>query len=148
MSKVILQNVRLSFVHVDAPQAIEEGQDKKYSVSVIIPKSDKVNIAKMEKAIKIAMEDGKEKLGKFVASKLKVPLRDGDEDRPEDEAYEDAMFFSASSARKPGIISITAVDMSKEEDYIYSGVYAHVSLNLYAYNTSGIRELLQDSITL
>ena len=45
-TKVITGTVRLSYAHVWEPQSINGG-DEKYSVSLVIPKSDKSTIAKI-----------------------------------------------------------------------------------------------------
>ena len=62
-TKVITSKVRFSYAHVFEPTAIEEGQEKKYSVSLIIPKSDTKLVEKLKAAIKAALEEGKAKFG-------------------------------------------------------------------------------------
>ena len=136
-TKVVTGLVRLSYFHGWEPVALEEGQDKKYSTSIIIPKSDTDTIAKIEKAIEAAKLAGKEKLG-AKGGKLKLPLRDGDEERPDDEAYANSYFLNASSRRTPGIVDKN-VSPIMDQDEVQSGDYARVSINFYAYNTSGNR---------
>ena len=63
LTKVVTGKVRFSYLHVWEPTAIEEGQDKKYSVSLIIPKSDKDTLLRIKKAIEAATEAGKVKFG-------------------------------------------------------------------------------------
>jgi Protein of unknown function (DUF2815) len=60
-TKVITGKVRFSYAHVFEPQSMEEGQEKKYSVCILIPKKDKATIAKIEAAITAATEAGKTK---------------------------------------------------------------------------------------
>ena len=86
-----------------------QGGTPKFSVSLIIPKSDKKTIAKIEEAIKAAYREGEAKLkgnGRSVPalSVLKTPLRDGDVERPDDEAYADSYFVNANSSTAPGIV--------------------------------------------
>jgi Protein of unknown function (DUF2815). len=102
-TKVVTGIVRFSYAHVFEPQSIEEGGDKKYSVSLIIPKSDKKTIAEIEKAINALKEEYKTKNGKLPA-KFKIPLRDGDEEKEDDETYANSVFLSASSKSKPGVV--------------------------------------------
>lgn len=123
--------VRFSYVHVFEPQTDDKGKDK-YSVSLIIPKSDKVTIAKIEAAIEAAKKAGLAKLGGNLKG-VKTPLRDGDEDRPDDEAYAGCMFMSATSNRRPGIVDANLQDLTDDEDF-YSGCYGRASVNFYAYN--------------
>ena len=101
-------DTRWSYANVWDPKSIN-GSTPKYSVSLIIPKSDKVTIQKIKAAIQAAYEEGESKLkgnGKSVPSLsvLKTPLRDGDLERPDDEAYKNAYFVNANSATAPGIV--------------------------------------------
>ena len=121
------------------PKSINGGTPK-YSVSLIIPKSDKVTVEKIKKAIQAAYEEGQSKLkgnGKSVPSLsvIKTPLRDGDLERPDDEAYANSYFINANSATAPGIVDAdrnTIIDRSE----VYSGVYGRASINLYAFNSN------------
>ncbi len=133
-------NTRWSYANVWEPKSINGGTPK-YSVSLIIPKSDKVTVEKIKKAIQAAYEEGQGKLkgnGKTVPalSVLKTPLRDGDLERPDDEAYANSYFINANSATAPGIVDAdrnTIIDRSE----VYSGVYGRASINLYAFNSNG-----------
>lgn len=61
-TKVITgKNTRFSYLVVNEPKAINGGTPK-YSVSLIIPKSDTVTIEKVKAAIKAAYEEGQGKL--------------------------------------------------------------------------------------
>lgn len=133
-------NTRWSYANVWEAKSINGGTPK-YSVSLIIPKSDKVTVEKIKKAIQAAYEEGQSKLkgnGKSVPSLsvLKTPLRDGDLERPDDEAYANSYFINANSATAPGIVDAdrnTIIDRSE----VYSGVYGRASINLYAFNSNG-----------
>lgn len=135
-TKVITGKVRFSYANVFTPTAIEEGQTPKYSVSLIIPKSDKATLAKIEKAINQAIEEGKAKFGGKIPKNIKTPLRDGDEDRFEDEAYANAMFVNANSVRKPGVVDEN-LDPIIDPDEFYSGCYGRASITFYAFNAAG-----------
>ena len=136
-TKVITGKVRFSYAHVFEAVAMEEGQKAKFSVSIIIPKKDKKTIAKIEDAIKAATEAGKaSKFGGKIPAKLKIPLRDGDEERPDDETYEGSYFLSANSNTKPGLVD-SNLDPILDKDEFYSGCYGRASINFYAFNTSG-----------
>ena len=102
LTKVIVP-CRLSYAHLWEPDSIN-GSEPKYSVSCIIDKNDKETIAKIKKAIEIAKDEGKGKWGGKIPANLKTPLRDGDIDRPEDEAYADSMFLNANSKQAPQIV--------------------------------------------
>lgn len=98
LTKVIVP-CRFSYLHCWEPNAVN-GSDPKYSVSAIIPKSDTETIDKIKKAIEQAKQNAVSKWGGKVPGNLNLPLRDGDIDRPEDEAYADSYFFNANSRQR------------------------------------------------
>ena len=131
--------VRLSYCSIWEPKASFDGAKAKYSTGIIIPKSDTKTIAATEAAIQAAYEEGIGKLkgnGKTAPALnvLKTPLRDGDLERPDDEAYADSYFLNANSTTAPGVVD---ADLNEILDHteVYSGCYARVSLTFYAYNT-------------
>ncbi len=133
-------NTRLSYANVWDPKSINGGAPK-YSVSLIIPKSDTKTIDKINAAIQAAYEEGQSKLkgnGKSVPALtvIKTPLRDGDLERPDDEAYRGCYFINANSATAPGIVDADRQPILERSE-IYSGVYARASINLYAFNSNG-----------
>lgn len=135
-TKVVTRLVRLSYAHLFKPTSIDEGGDKKYSVSILIPKKDTETLAKIEAAVEAAKELGKAKWGGKTPTKLKLPLRDGDEDRADDPAYAGHYFINASSKNRPGVVDINA-DPILDESEVYSGCYGRVSINFYAFDVSG-----------
>src|SRR5690606_30701701 len=101
-TKVVTGKVRFSYVNVFEPRAVEEGQEPKYSVSILIPKSDKTTLAKIERAIEAAKQQGLSMWGGKMPANLKLPLRDGDTDRPDDPAYRGHYSINSTSKIKPG----------------------------------------------
>lgn len=135
-TKVITGKVRLSYVHVFEPEAIGDSDDKKYSVSLIIPKSDTVTIGKIKAAVENAISNGlATKLGGKKLG-LKLPLRDGDIDRADDETYANSYFINASCKTKPGVIDRYKNQITDPEE-LYSGCYGLASLTFYAFNSNG-----------
>lgn len=133
-TKVIVP-CRFSYAHLWEPDSIN-GSDPKYSVSCIISKEDKDTIAKIKKAIEVAKEEGKGKWGGKIPANLKTPLRDGDIDRAEDEAYADSMFLNANSKQAPQIVD-RQVQPILDQSEVYSGCFGRVSITFYAYNSNG-----------
>ncbi len=127
--------VRLSYVNVFTPRAVDDDPDgdKKYSVSVLVPKDDKEQVAALKAAIEAAKQLGKSKWGGKFPPKLKMPLRDGDEEKPDDEAYAGHWFFTASSKNKPGIIDLMKNEITDPE-VLYSGCYGRVVVNFYPFS--------------
>lgn len=133
-------NTRWSYVNAWEPKSINGGAPK-YSVSLIIPKSDTKTIEKIQAAIQAAYDEGQGKLkgnGKSVPalSVLKTPLRDGDAERPDDEAYADSYFINANSGTAPGIVDADRQPILERSE-VYSGVYGRASINFYAFNSNG-----------
>lgn len=133
---------RWSYANCWEPKAINGGAPK-YSVSLIIPKSDARTLAKIKAAIEAAYREGEAKLkgnGKTVPplSVIKTPLRDGDTERPDDPAYANAYFINANSATAPGIVDADRQSILERSE-VYSGVYGRASINFYAFNSNGNR---------
>ena len=133
-------NTRWSYVNAWEPKSINGGAPK-YSVSLIIPKSDTKTIEKIQAAIQAAYDEGQGKLkgnGKSVPalSVLKTPLLDGDAERPDDEAYADSYFINANSGTAPGIVDADRQPILERSE-VYSGVYGRASINFYAFNSNG-----------
>ena len=135
-TKVITGKVRFSYAHVFEPSAINEGDDKKYSVSILVPKKDLETLARIKNAIEAATQEGKGKWNGKIPTVLKLPLRDGDAERPDDEAYEGMMFLNASSKNRPGIVDENTDPVMSKDDF-YSGCFGRASVNFYAFNVSG-----------
>lgn len=133
-------DTRWSYVNAWEPKSINGGTPK-YSVSLIIPKSDTKTIAKIKAAIEAAYHEGEGKLkgnGRSVPplATLKTPLRDGDVERPDDPAYANAYFMNANNSSAPGIVDADRQPIIERSE-IYSGVYGRASVNFYAFNTNG-----------
>lgn len=129
-------NTRLSYFHGWEPTSINNGPER-YSVSVLIPKSDTETVKAINEAIDAAIEEGVAKFGGKKPNKatIKLPLRDGDTER-DDEAYKGHYFINANSTTPPQIVD-KYVKPILDRNEVYSGCYARVSLNFYAFNSNG-----------
>lgn len=136
-TKVITDKVRLSYANVHEPKSIN-GSDPKYSVSIIIPKSDAKTIAAINTAVEAAKKDGISKFGGKIPAALKLPLRDGDAERPDDGAYANSYFVNANSKDKPQLVD-AQVRPILDPTEVYSGCYGRVSITFYAFNSNGNR---------
>ena len=133
-------DTRWSFANVWEPKSINGGTPK-YSVSLIVPKSDVKTVAKIKAAIEAAYHEGEAKLkgsGKSVPplAAIKNPLRDGDIERPDDSAYANAYFINANATSAPGIVDADRNPILSRSE-VYSGVYGRASISFYAFNSNG-----------
>ena len=137
-TKVVTGLVRFSYVNIFKSRSFHEGQDAKYSICLLIPKDDKATIKKIKAAIEEAIRDGvSSKWGGKKPSNLKLPLRDGDDERADEaEEYEGMYFLNASSNTKPGIVDKDLNEIL-DPDEVYSGCWGRASINFYAFNTNG-----------
>ena len=135
-TKVVTGKVRFSYANVWTPTSIEEGGTKKYNVSIMIPKTDTATVDKIKAAVDAACADFKSKNNGKLPKNYKLPLRDGDEEREDDENYAGHYFVNASSLKQPLIL-----DKDKDEildkDEFYSGCYGRAVINFYAFDKAG-----------
>ena len=142
-TKVITgKDTRWSYCNVWDAKSINGGTPK-FSVSLIIPKSDEATVRKIKAAIDAAYHDGKGKLrgnGKVVPPlvAIKNPLRDDDTERPDDPAYANSYFVNANSATAPGVVDADCNPILTRSE-VYSGVYGRASISFYAFNSNGNR---------
>ncbi len=141
-SKVVTgRDTRFSYVYVFEPKAMTEGGQEKYSVSLIIPKSDTKTIEAIKAAIKFTYEKDVAKLkgsGKSAPSlaQIKIPLRDGDSEKPDDTAYAGSYFINANSTQKPGVVD-ASLNPILDKSEVYSGCYGRASITFFVYNVNG-----------
>lgn len=140
MKVITGKDTRWSYANVWEAKSINGGTPK-FSVSLIIPKSDTVTVQKIKAAIQAAYEEGQAKLkgnGRSVPplTAIKTPLRDGDTERPDDPAYANSYFINANSATAPGIVDADCNPILTRSK-VYSGVYGRASINFYAFNSNG-----------
>ena len=142
-TKVLTGEVRLSYVNLVAPRVngTDPNGTPKYSVTLLIPKSDKATIQK----IKAAMEEAKTKYlsssnGKKLPANLKSSLHDGDGERPNGgefgEECKGCYVITVSSNNKPVIVHADKTPITELSE-LYSGCYGRAIINFYVYDTNG-----------
>ena len=128
---------RFSYLHCWEPDSVNGG-DPKYSVSAIVDKKDTKTVNAIKAAIEQAKKDSISKWGGKIPANLKLPLRDGDIDRPDDEAYAGCYFFNANSRQAPQVVD-AKVQPILDQSEVYSGCYGKISVTFYGYNSNGNR---------
>ncbi len=132
-TKIVTPEIVCSF-----PYLFEKSDyTEKFGLSIPIPKSEEAEIKKIKTLIGNAAENkwGK-KARAEVGKKIASPMRDGDEDKPEDEVYVGTVFFNANSIKKPGVVD-SALQPLMDMDDIYPGCIIRASVNFYAYDFKG-----------
>jgi hypothetical protein len=135
VTRIKTGKVTFSYANVWEPKAISDGATPKYSVSLIIPKSDTKTLDKIKKAVLAAEKLGKDK-GIKLTKASKRPLRDGDEERGDKPEYKDCMFLNASTTMKPQIVDAN-VDPIMDKTEFYSGCVGRATINFYAFDSNG-----------
>lgn len=140
-TKVIFGPCRLSYTHIFNKYAPDgDTANGKYMTNILIPKKEKETIKALQQAIAAAKDvavtskwSGKE------PKKLDNPLRDGnDKEKDENGIYAECFYLNAKSTTRPGVVDENKAPIIDEEE-IYSGVWAIVSVTFYGYDVSGNR---------
>lgn len=135
-NKVVFGPCRLSYTHLFHPYSVDGG-DGKYQTNVLIPKSEKKTVEALKKAIETAKGMGVTgKWGGKEPKKLDEPLHDGDD--KDDEVYRDNYYVNAKCKTHPGVTDRHHNPITDEEE-MYSGVWAYVSVTFFPYDTNGNR---------
>jgi hypothetical protein len=144
-TKVVTGKVRFSFVNIMEPKAFGEGQPPKYSIMLLIPKSDVGTVDRIRKAIAAAAEKGKAtKFGGKLPVVVKNTFKDADVDTNQDgEVFADIWDYTknhyiinVSSKNPPQVVDKDRnpiLDLTE----VYSGCYGRASINFFAYNNNG-----------
>ena len=139
-TKVVFGPCRLSYTHVFSKYAPDGDASKgKYMTNVLIPKSEKETIKAIQQAIDAAKKSATaSKWGGKEPKKLDMPLRDGDTDKEDDDVYIDHFYLNAKCQTRPGVCDKHRNPIT-DEDEVYSGVWAIVSVTFFGYDVSGNR---------
>ena len=145
-TRIQLRNVRLSYANIWRPVAPANDQkaEPKFSTALLIDKRDKKNMGMLSKAIKAATEEGKAKLGRINPKKFDRGVRDGDDKFVGDDedtildGYEGMWYINAKAGENypPQIVDNRRREIT-DESKVYSGCYANVFVELFAYNSQG-----------
>jgi len=137
---VVFGPCRLSYTHLFAKYSPDGDADNgKYMTNVLIPKKEKQTVKALQDAIEAAKKAGMvSKWGGKEPKKLDLPLRDGDTDKEDDDVYADHFFVNAKAKTRPGVIAKDKTPIVDEEE-MYSGVWAIVSVTFFPYDISGNR---------
>ena len=141
-TKVLTGKVRLSYAHLTEAHASVAGAEPKYSVTLLIPKTDTATKADIDSAIQAAIDAGKQGAWKgVVPPQVRTPIYDGDGVRPSGVPFGDeckgCWVITANSKQKPQVVDISNINVELAPYDIYSGMYARVTLNFFAYANSG-----------
>ena len=135
VTKVVFGPCRLSYTHVFKKYSPDGDSEGKYMTNVLIPKSEKKTVDALKQAIEEATKAAiVSKWGGKEPKKLDLPLRDGDD--KDDDVYADHFYVNAKCNTRPGVVDKHCNPITDEEE-VYSGVWAVVSVTFYGYDVSG-----------
>ena len=141
-TKVLTGEVRLSYVHLLEPYANpnQQGSEPKYSVTLLIPKTDAATKADIDASIQAAYEDGVKNKWQGARPQLKNALiYDGDGFRNDGSKFGSECaghwVITAGTKQKPQVVGISNINCELAPQDIYSGMYARVTLNFFTFNT-------------
>lgn len=140
-TKVVTGKVRFSYVNIFEPKADNNGDNPKYSITLLIPKSDTVTMGKIKEAINEARENFCKRNGaSALPAKPNNTLHDGDGVRENGDPYgpecKGCYVITVSSKLKPNIVDNFRNDITEATE-VYSGCYGRASINFYGYNRNG-----------
>jgi len=140
-TKVLTGKVRLSYVHLFEKFSNIEGAEPKYSAVIMVPKEDTKTYKALRRAQKAALQEGAaKKFGGVIPKdgRWKDTIKDGDEDADleKNPEYEGHYYLTVSNTTKPAIVDRDR-DPILDASEVYSGCYARVSLNAFAFNAGG-----------
>lgn len=135
-TKVVFGPCRLSYTYVFNKHSFSgSGEEGKYMTNVLIPKGEKETVEALKKAVEEARRNGLvSEWGGKEPKNMNMPLRDGDE--RDDENYHGHIFVNAKSKTRPGVVDRQGNPIEDEEE-IYSGVWALVSVTFFPYGRNG-----------
>lgn len=137
-TRVVTGEVRLSYVHLFEPYTNDPDKEARYSTTILIPKSDRATMDKLRAAETAAKEEGKAKWGGRIPPNLQSIIHDGDEeaDLERNPEYAGHYYMAMSSKQRPGVVDAD-LNAVLDPTQVYSGCYARVSINAFAYSTAG-----------
>lgn len=142
--KVLTNEVRLSYAHLTTPYANpnQPNAEPKYSVTLLIPKSDFATKADIDAAIEAAaVEATGKKWGGFRPPQLNIPIHDGDGVRQDGTPYGEECkghwVMTASTKQMPQVVDQSNIRVQLAPQDIYSGMYARVTIRFFGYLNSG-----------
>lgn len=144
MTNVTTGKVRLSFVHLFKPYAFQQGQEEKYSTTILVPKTDVETKARIDAAIEAAKQKGiTDKWNGVMPPIVPTPIYDGDGVKPSDgtefgpECKGHWVFTARSSADQPPEVVDRMRNPILNQSEIYSGVYGRVNVTFFPYMFGG-----------
>lgn len=140
--KVLTGEVRLSYCNLTTPRAAQQGGEPKYSVTLLIPKTDVATKADIDAAIQAAANEALTKVWNGARPpQLSVPIWDGDGVRKSGVPFGDECkghwVMTASTKNKPQVVGIDNINCELAPSDIYSGMYARVTIRFFGYSNSG-----------
>lgn len=144
LTNVTTGEVRMSYVHLFKPYAYQPGQEEKFQVTVLVPKTDTATMSRINAAIEAAKQKGiSEKWNGVCPPIVPTPVYDGDGVRPSDgmafgpECKGHWVFTASAKVNNPPEVVDGTMNPIINQSEIYSGIYGRVNVNFYPYAAVG-----------
>lgn len=135
---------RLSYAHLFKPYAAAPGQEEKFSVTILVPKSDKDTMNRINAAIDAAKQKGiSDKWNGQCPPIVPTPVYDGDGVRPSDgmafgpECKGHWVFTASAKADYPPEVVDKMGNPIINQSDVYSGMYGRVNVTFFPYAFGG-----------
>ena len=135
-TKVVTGKIRFSYLTILEPKENDQGRNV-WSSAILVPKSDSETVDKIKAAIKAEAQG---KWGDKIPANLRNPMRDGDEEKPDDDAYAGHYFLNANNYQgRPGVVDAKLDPIIARDELAQwvSGDYGKAQLEFYPYDKSG-----------
>lgn len=136
------KDTRFSYCNLAEPKSINGGTPR-YGMSLVVSKNDRATVKALQDGQRAAYEKHKDRLKNKNGSippmeSIKLAIRDGDLDRPDDPVYANCIFVNANSEQKPKLFDANGNEVMDNSE-IYSGCYGKVAVTFFVFNTNGNR---------
>ncbi len=140
MGNIVTGKVRFSYTNVFEARQTPNG-DLKYSVTLLIPKTDTITYQKIINEINKTLEEATAKtFGGVKPANPRMPIYDGDGVRASGEAFgaecKSCWVMTANSISAPEVVDASGQPILSKNEF-YSGCFGRASIRFYAYNQNG-----------
>lgn len=130
-TKVVTDLVMFVNANLYAPISFAQGSTPKFTLTLVIPKSDSEMIRKITSAYEETKKFNSQFLGAHFDKTESSVLQDGDL-KVNDKCFKDAYYINTSSREQPGVVDTDLNPIIQSEE-VYDGCFGRASITFYPY---------------